>query len=147
MFCRVLSLALLTCVLLAASARADGTTLEDTRWRLVSLFGAQVEPGKEDRTLEAHVDAYLVLDAQEGRYAVTAGCNRLMGSYTIDGQALTFGLAMMTLMACPEPLMKRDQTLSAMLSVVRGWRIAGQNLELLDVDGAPVAAFEAVYLK
>jgi len=142
MFRRALIVLVAYCALSAAPARAGDAVLENTYWRLVSLNGAAVE-----QTQHHAREAHMVLHPDAGRFAATAGCNQMSGGYTLDGAALAFGPAMMTLMACPEPLMEQEQALAAALSAVHGWRIAGQGLELLDADGAPLAAFEAVYLK
>jgi heat shock protein HslJ len=76
----------------------------------------------------------------------SGGCNRLSGSYTLDGERLTFGRAAGTMMACRDGMEQERAFLDA-LSAVTGWRVEGQRLLLLDGAGAPLLQFEAVVLR
>jgi len=79
---------------------------------------------------------------EAGRVAGSAGCNRIGGGYTLDGDKLSFQANMLsTMMACPEPLMAQDQAVGAALVKVAGWRLAGEMLELVDSAGAPLLRF------
>jgi heat shock protein HslJ len=72
----------------------------------------------------------------DGRLAGSAGCNRLMGAYTLAGDSLRFEPSMAsTMMACPEPLMAQEQAVHAALSLVASHRLTADRLELLDADG------------
>lgn len=114
--------------------------LQDTYWKLTRLNGAPVTVGFKQR------EPYLVLHAKEQRLAGSGGCNRLMGSYQLDGEKISFGKMGMTRMACPEG-MKQEQEFVAALQRARSWKISGQHLELFDEAGTQVARFEAVALK
>lgn len=121
-----------------AELPAPNAALEGTHWRLAALNGEAV-PRPPQGAREAH----LILKGQ-GRYAATAGCNRMMGGYTLDGQALTFGPAAATLMACPEPLMSLESAFGQALGAVTTYAITGDAMALHGADGV-VARFEAVY--
>lgn len=108
--------------------------LEGTYWKLVNLRGqpaAQVQPGREP---------YIVLQAATRRVAGNSGCNRLAGSYTLQGDALRFGQAVGTRMACISG-MDVEASFLSMLGDVRTWRLAGDSLQLVDGGGAVAAEF------
>lgn len=75
--------------------RLDGKT-----WRLTSINGRSLKDSK----------ATLRLDVQKGRYFANAGCNNMMGGFTYNKQtnAITFGGAASTLMACAPEIMKLE---------------------------------------
>ena len=122
-------------------ALAGRATLENTYWRLASLRGRPVPP-VENQQREPH----LVLQPAEQRVAGSGGCNRLMGSYTLEGERLSFSQMAGTMMACPAG-METERAFLDVLTTVARWRIDSQRLELLDARGDVVAEFEARYLK
>lgn len=126
------------CTAMAPAASVD-EPLENTYWKLTRLGDAPV--AVVDNRREAH----LVLHAEEGRVAGSTGCNRLMGGYRLDGDALGFDRPATTLMACPEGMTTERDFLDA-LEEVAAWRVEGKVLTLSDADGEPLARFEAVHL-
>jgi heat shock protein HslJ len=70
----------------------------------------------------------------------SGGCNRLMGSYEAKGAQLTFSQMATTRMACAQG-MDTEKALVEALATVKGWKITGQQLELLEGDGQVVASF------
>jgi putative lipoprotein len=81
--------------------------------------------------------ADITFDGQ-GRAHGTGGCNRFTGGYVLEGVALRFGPAAQTNMACDAPAMALEARFHAALATVRGWRIDGAALLLLDGAGAIV---------
>jgi heat shock protein HslJ len=81
-----------------------------------------------------------------GRATGSGGCNRMTGSYELSGDRLSLGQMAGTLMACTEGMETERAFLDA-LGRVKGWRIAGQQLELLDAAGNMVARFEAHHME
>ena len=59
----------------------------------------------------------------EGRLAGSGTCNRLLGSYKTDGQALTISDTGTTMMACPSALMNQERKLLDLLAQVTRWQI------------------------
>lgn len=119
-------------------------SLVNTYWSLKTLDGQAV------KTLEEGRQPHMVLQDMGDRKMIsaTAGCNRIRGSYQVNGDQITFdsnGMAM-TLMACPPPLDEREKTFTTMLNNARTWNIESQLLEFFDADGKTIALFEAVYL-
>jgi putative lipoprotein len=115
--------------------------LENTYWKLVTLHGEPVTVA--DRQREPH----LILQPERRRLVGFSGCNRLAGSYTLDGDdKLTFGRTAGTLMACADGLAQERRFLDA-LGTVAHWRVRGQELDLLDAQRRVLATFAAVDLR
>ena len=112
------------------------TALEGTRWRLVQVAGKPV----------AHVtgqrEAYLQLDPSLKRVNASGGCNGFNGTYTLDGQQLSFGAVAGTRMACPK-VMEQENAFSDALTRTTQWKVSNARLELLDASGALLAQFVA----
>jgi heat shock protein HslJ len=73
------------------------------------------------------------LDFNKGRMQVGGLCNALSASYTLDGQQMTVGQAMGTLMACPDTaLMALETRVAQRLPEIRRWS--------LQPAGGPAAA-------
>jgi heat shock protein HslJ len=123
------------CIALSACASAPpGATIENTPWRLVALQGMPVEAADPQRA------PHITLENK--RVAGSGGCNRLAGSYVLDGERLAFGPLIGTKMACPQGMEQERAFLDALPGVKR-WRIDGQRLDLLDEGGAALARFES----
>jgi heat shock protein HslJ len=120
----------------AATAEAPVThDLAGTRWVLMQVGGEPVVPA------EGRQEQFIALDSTQQRIAGNAGCNRLMGSYTLNGEQLTFSQMATTRMACPD--MQREAALLKALGATQSWRIDGAQLELLDAGANLLARFEA----
>ena len=120
-------------VLTLTAGQAIGQSLEGTYWRATELAGKPVVA--QDPKREAH------LQFQAGRVTGSDGCNRLTGSYQLNGDRVTFGQMIGTQMACLNPGGTegpfRDALNASRLTV------AGDRLELFDAAGARLAAFVA----
>jgi heat shock protein HslJ len=110
-------------------------SLENTEWKLVDLGNAPIHAASQLQ------EPYLLLDSQSHRVSGSGGCNRLMGSYQLSGNHLTFTQLAGTLMAC-EKGMDTEQAFNAVLAKTKRWKITGTNLIFLDADGHPLARFE-----
>lgn len=106
--------------------------LVNTYWKLLEVDGQPAVVADNRR------EAHLILQLDDHRLVGSTGCNRLVGSYQLDGEQLTFSPAGTTMMMCPEELMRQERLVTAALTATRSWRITGQVLELL--DGAQVLA-------
>jgi heat shock protein HslJ len=114
--------------------------LENTYWKLVALHGEPSAP--PDRQPEAH----LILQPAQQRVVGSGGCNRLTGSYTLDGERLGLGRTAATRMACAQGMAQEQRFLDT-LGTVAAWRVRGQRLDLLDAQRRVVAEFVAVDLR
>ena len=125
----------------AACERAEATpSLRNTYWRIKRLRDVAI--GGDQRRREP----YLLLLADQPRFAGTVGCNQMLGGAEVSGQALRFRPGPSTMMACPPPLDAQERLFSEVLGAVASWRIDGRTLMLRDGGGRTVAAFEAAYL-
>lgn len=120
-----------------------GTTempLRGTDWQLHRLEDGQdpAPPAAAARPVQ------LRLDPDSDRVSGSGGCNRLMGGFELDGRKLRFLPLASTRMACPEPLMTFERRFFSAVELVRGWRIEGGDLMLLDADDRVLLRFVAV---
>ena len=91
--------------LAACSGNPAGTTamvtaeqLQGSAWQVSYLNGSDVG------------DALVTLNFHEpGRLAGKAACNNYMASYTLNDDSFTVKTGGVTMMACPQPLMKLEQ--------------------------------------
>lgn len=113
----------------------SAVALEDTHWHLVELSGRDITDS------EQQAPAHLILQAQDQRAVGAGGCNRYFGSYSLQGESLTFGQLASTMMACMKG-MDVEQQLHDALGQTVAWRIVGGHLELLNEAGTVVARFE-----
>jgi len=130
------ALALATGLLACASggsASGGGAAIEDVAWRLVALDAGPVAPDAGPRA------PTLTLESASRRAFGSGGCNRFTGGYERDGASLRFPALAATKMACDA--MATETAFFAALDRTRSWRRAGDRLELLDADGALLAAF------
>jgi heat shock protein HslJ len=128
-----------------APAQAPAAELESTRWKLVEVAGRPAGPSEAGRW------PYIELRAAEkpgDRPSLrgSGGCNRLAGSYRLDGSAVEFGPVASTRMACAQG-MEQEQAVLEALAGTRMWKILARLLELCDKDGTMLARFEARDLK
>ena len=132
----VTALALAACAVPPAppprrSPSAIGATgLTGSSWVLESLYG---QPPVADTTV--------TLSFEANRVSGSDGCNRLMGSYTVDGFNITFGPLAGTMMACPGPIMEQADKFRQALSNAKSFQAAEGRLTLLDAEGKAIATF------
>jgi copper homeostasis protein (lipoprotein) len=116
-------------------ARFDTAPLENSYWKLTRLGDAPVLVGERQR------EPHRILRPHDGHFGGSGGCNRLIGSYRVDGNQLELSEAATTMMACPEG-METEAAFTAALSKVRIWRVIGEHLEVYDANDAFLARFE-----
>jgi heat shock protein HslJ len=120
----------------STSSTSVSASLENTRWKLTHLGEASVTP------TSAPQEAYIILDSGTHRVSGSGGCNRLTGHYELSGSHLRFSHMAGTMMACIQGMETEGAFLQG-LGSVDAWKIAGQQLELLDSAGKLVARFDA----
>lgn len=69
------------------------------------------------------------------RLSAYAGCNRMSGGYTLDGDALVAAEFAMTMMACDESLMTQESWVSTLLSSSPTISLGGETLTLTGEGG------------
>lgn len=115
---------------LAFSTLASAATIEGQAWRLASL------PGHDLGVLGA--GQYLTARFEAGRVSGFSGCNRFMGSYTVDRDQLTLGQLAGTMMACPDAAMAIEAAFKGSLAGTLRYAILDDRLTLTPVSGAPL---------
>lgn len=120
-----------------SSAPATSALL-DTYWKLTKLNDADVIVSDKDKQREPHI----IFNA-ENRIAGSDGCNRMMGTYTLDGEKLTFSQIATTMMACLEGGEQAD-TFKKALEKVTTYTFHTDQLELRDSAGLTLVQFQAV---
>jgi heat shock protein HslJ len=119
--------------LFAGTAMAQ-LTLDGTSWRATELAGKRTP--KQDPKSEAH------LQFQAGRVYGSDGCNRVTGSYQLNGDRVTFGQMAATQIACLNTSGIEVPFRNALKNASR-LSVAGDRLELFDAAGTRLAMFVA----
>ena len=105
--------------------------LQASTWRLQSL------PGKEGKDLAA-ARPPLTMRFEAGRVSGFSGCNRLVGSYSVENDTVTLSQLAGTMMACPEPAMALEGAFRAALGGPLRFSIEGDRLTLKPASGEPL---------
>jgi putative lipoprotein len=108
-----------------ATVAVAPNSLRGTKWLLIELHGKPVQPSSTN-------PAHLLLDPDQKRYTGSSGCNRITGTFQLEGTTLQFLGGAMTMMACPEPLMTQEKEFNAALTATGSYQITGNVLELLE---------------
>ena len=121
----------------ATAGEPAPASLEGTQWALVSYANSEgktvsVLPGTE-------VTAGFTADQVAG----SAGCNSYGASYQVEGDVMTVGPVVATLMACAEPdgIMVQERDFLTALEAATAYQVDGDTLTLMDANGARVATF------
>src|SRR5262245_14453964 len=118
----------------AAGGASGSTALEGRVWRLVR------GPGR----VLAGLSQAPSIRFEAGRLQGFGGCNRLAGSYAIDGDRVKLGQLAGTLMACPEPAMAVETAFKQALAGELRFHVEGERLTLAAPGAAePGLVFEA----
>ena len=114
--------------------------LRGTYWKLVRLSETPVQVAEKQR------EPHLIFASNEPRISGSGGCNRVTGSFELDGDKLRLRGMAGTMMACLAG-MEQEQRFLQSIEKVERYRISGSHLEMLDAAGAVIARFEAVALR
>lgn len=110
-------------------------------WKLTEIMGKAVTPW-DGMTKEPH----MILKASDFRVSANGGCNQMNGSFTLKPMnRIRFSQMISTMMACPN--MEIERQLAEVLSQADSYILQGDNLQLVKARMAPLAKFEAVYMK
>jgi len=112
-------------------AAAGASALTGNVWRLQSL------PGKDAKALGA-ARPPLTMRFEAGRVSGFSGCNRLVGSYSVENDIVTLSQLAGTMMACPEPAMALESAFRAALGGPLRFSIDGDRLSLKPASGEPL---------
>lgn len=146
---------------LADLGGVSGYVVEGSTLRLVDATGDDVlafeavTPGVTGRVwmlrgvvmggvlTDVPADVIATLRLIDGQASGTGGCNTFGGSYTIDGDTLTFGALASTEMACGDPQSGVESAYLEALSKVATFATDGTSLHLFDAAGTELLRFDA----
>lgn len=77
---------------------------------------------------------------EDGTVSGSSGCNGLGGDYSVDGNQVTFGEFVSTLMACEEPIMAQEDAAHNVLTGTATYQIEGDTLTITNNDNALIFA-------
>ncbi len=110
-------------------------------WKLTEIMGKPVTTW-EGMTKEPH----MILKAADFRVSANGGCNQMNGSFTLKPMnRIRFSQMISTMMACPN--MEIERQLSEVLQQADSYILQGDKLQLIRARMAPLAKFDAVYMK
>ena len=115
---------------LALTACAKVAKINKAQSPLATLVGSEWAP--EDG---GEVEQFVAFKA-DGEVIGHGGCNRFFGSYTQEGNTLTFGPLASTKMACPN--LKQEQEFMSALQSARSVEATHMRLVIKDEEGTPV---------
>lgn len=119
----------------------DMSGITEKYWKLVELNGQPVA-----KTDDMRKEPHMILHTAGKRINANGGCNSMMGSYELlPGNRIRFTKMAGTLMACPN--MEIEDQLRKVLEMADNYNLDGDKLVLNKARMAPLARFEAVYLK
>lgn len=101
--------------------------------------------GNEYKLLDAPNNAEITLgfDGASDRFFGKAAINRYFGSYTTEGNTISFGAAGATMMAGPQELMEAEHSYLSFLSEVKTFKLDGTKL-ILSNDKNENLVFEKI---
>ena len=121
----LLSLAISACSAPATRAPADALI---GVWRLTS-YGLPSSPVPAVESVEAG----LTFNA-DGTLTGNSGCNGYSGSYTVEGNQITFSPIASTRMACDKSIMEQEAAIHQVLTGTVSFQIDGAQLTLTNND-------------
>jgi heat shock protein HslJ len=110
--------------------------LEGTTWNLIGW-----NTGTALTSLVLNTE--MTMELADGELSGSAGCNHYFSTYTLQDDALSFGVVASTEMYCmdPEGVMEQEKGYLQVLSQVRSYEIFGENLTMFDADGTQLLKF------
>jgi len=128
---KLLILLLISIVVISACTPQPSMPLIGT-WKLTA-YGAKNAPAPA----VTDANAFLTFSA-DGSVGGNGGCNSLGGSYTVNGDEITFREITSTLMACDDERMTQEGVVTQVLTGTAGYEIQNNTLTLTNGDNVLV---------
>ena len=119
---------------IGVSATSAATPLWGSAWRLEDLAGTRVLGGAP-ATLEF---------TDEGRASGSGSCNRFNGVVTVENGAIQFGGLAATRKACPEAIMRQEESYFAALRDAERYEADGESLRIYSANRPEPLRFAAM---
>jgi heat shock protein HslJ len=130
---KMLFVGLLTVFILAACTGGSSASIEG-QWKLVSY-------GSTSDQIPAVPDVETSIEFKDGQMSGNVGCNSFSGEYTVDGDTITFGPVMSTMMYCEAVADQESGTLAVMQGSAP-FVLDGNTLTITSEDGASSIVLE-----
>lgn len=127
---KMLFVGLLVVFALAACTGGSSASIQG-QWKLVS-YGS----GLEQKTAAPEVDTSI--EFKDGQMGGNVGCNGFGGDYAVDGDTITFGPIMSTMMFCEGPVGEQEMGTLAVLQEKTTFVLDGNTLTITSADGNTV---------
>lgn len=112
----------------ALAFAAQGPASLEGTWEIT---GYLVGSGETAAVTSPIVDTTAVITfGPDGIVSGTAGCNQFSGGYGIEGNDITIGPLMSTMMACEDALMEQEAAVMRALEGAATWSVSGETAEL-----------------
>jgi heat shock protein HslJ len=111
--------------------------LEGAQWSLLSYLD------KTGNTAQVLPETRITAEFRAGQVSGSAGCNTYSAPYEADGDRLTIGNAISTMMMCPEPIMDQESAYLTNLQAAASYKIESDRLTISDARGATLLTFQA----
>ncbi len=121
--------------LAACAGNASASVVGD--WNLVS-YGSPTSQTPAVPDVEASVTF-----GSDGKLNGNVGCNGFGGDYKVDGETITFGPIMSTLMACADPIMEQESTVFSVFTDTATFKIDGKILTITSADSTSAVVLES----
>lgn len=116
-------------------------SLTETYWKLIEVMGNPVSPTEANQR-----EAHMILKNEASKVNGNGGCNTFNGTYELKAPGrISFSKVATTQMACVN--MVNEAALYKALETADSYYIKGDTLQLIRARMAPLAKFQAVYLK
>ena len=115
-------------LLIAACGAQDASASLVGAWKLES-YGPAASPAPAVPDVEAGLTFN-----EDGTITGNSGCNGFGGDYSVDGDQVTFGQIVSTLMACDDPRMAQEEAVHRVLTETVRYKIEGNTLTLTNND-------------
>ncbi len=127
---KIISMAAVAAAIMTLFSCAQALDLSG-EWKVKTINGEEIAaPQTEDE-----VAPFIEFDVENGKIHGNTGVNIVNGNYTLDGNNLSFGTLMTTMMAGPESKMKTEQDFLAAVNAVKTAKTADGILTLYDAEG------------
>lgn len=145
---KLLLVALVTFVLIGCNSTQKRVTetsdnvITGKYWKLKTLEGKSITMSENQQR-----EIYITLKIDEKRVTGFAGCNSLSGEYFLEqGNRIRFKNIALSMRACPDVNINETEFLKV-FELADNFTISNEVLSLNVGTRAPLAVFEAVYLK
>jgi heat shock protein HslJ len=127
-----------------ASVSQSASIIKEKYWKLIELYGQKVTVSESRKK-----EAYFILKEKNNSVIGHGGCNSFVGVYELSGvNRIKFSNIASTMAACIDTsVMETEVQFFRALESVDSYYVNGSELQLIRARMAPLAKFEAVYLK